>query len=483
MKPQQSVPLGVSLVVLLLLGSPVLRAQDSDRAGIARTPAKTQVLGVGSTAPVEVLYTNLPGDPTADVPGLAGVHFEPGTGTAHFDRPYGSSNGHWAITANTDLPATENEILFSDDVVLVREGTPTPWNAAENFGPLDQQLAINASGDILFTTNTDGPTGADEYAVIVPAGMLPAIAAQEGQPMPFIGATWGSTIESPVLNDLGTAGISSDAIGGPPTTEDDVVIANGALQAQEGVTMPSWQVGTEFWENFDVNDLWIDAAGTSWMVQGDLTGDTATDDVVGVDNNIVAQEGIILAGTSFADPVDLNGIVGISMARDGTWFVRGNNAVTEQDWIYSNTATLMATGDPIHAGTSEAWSDVDFSDCYFLHVGDGQGNFVVGGVTDAPSTANGVLVMNEQVVIVRESDAFDLDGNGQFDDDTYFDTFGNDDGYFTDDGWFYFVATIKDGTGTRIGQGMFRADVSCLLMPFADGFESGDTSAWCFVVQ
>ncbi|HSM14591.1 MAG TPA: hypothetical protein VLA66_11045 [Thermoanaerobaculia bacterium] len=477
MKLRRALSLGIALVSLLALPA-ALSAQDGESVEAPRRPAKSLLLGIGSNAPIEVLYTDLPGDPTADVPGLPGAHF------SSFDRPYGSSVGSWVITADTDLTTDQDEILFSDDVVLVREGTPTPWNPGELFGLLDQQVAINAAGHVVFATNTNGPTTADEYAVVVPAGLPPEILAQEGQPMPFLaGATWGTTIESPVLSDGNVPGISTDNIGGLPTTENEVIIANGNLQAQEGVTVPTGQVGTEFWENFDVTDLWIDSAGTSWLVQGDLTGDTALDDVVGVDGEIVIQEGSILANSTFAEPVDLNGIVGVHMARNGTWYARGNNAVSEQDWIYSDGAVLTKTGDPIFTGATEVWTDAEFADCFFLHIGDGLGNYVLGGVSNGPTPTNGLLVLNNAAEIVREGDAFDLDGNGQFDDDTYFNTFGNDDGYLTDDGWFYFVATIRDGAGTPIGDGFFRADVSCLIMPFTDGFESGDTSAWCLTVE
>jgi hypothetical protein len=481
---------GVALLAIAAFAVRVqpVHAQDRAEAGEARRPAKTAPLEIGNSWPpggAQPLYTNLPGDPTADVPGMPGVHFGPGTGTTHFDRVFGSRLGSWAIVADTDLATTEDEILLVDDEVLAREGTPTPWDPAELFGTFDTSLGISDFGAVLFTTNTDGPTLGDEYLVAVASGVPAFPVIQEGE---LIGAsvpggTWGSIIESPRVTDSGLVAVSSDAILGVPTTQDDVVFANGGLVAQEGITQPAGQAGAEFWENFDLDDLWVDSAGTSWLVQGDLAGVTTADDVVVVDGTVVVQEGSVLPGSGFAEPVDAEGIVGVHMAPDGTWYVRGNNDVTELDWVYSDGAVLASTGQPIHTGAIEVWSDAEFTDCFFLHVGDGNGNFVIGGVSDGPTTANGVLVLNDTWVIVREGQPFDLDGNGLFDDDTFFNTFGNDDGYLSDGGYFYFTATIQDGADVTVGQGLFRIDLRCLLgiLPFGDGFESGDTSAWCAV--
>jgi hypothetical protein len=478
----------VALAVALFAVAPTA-AQDVASPGVPRRPAKTEPLDLGTSWPpgtARPLYTNLPGDPTADVPGLPGAHFQPGTGTTHFDRIFGSPGGHWAIVADTDLATTEDEILFADDQVLAREGTPTPWSPAENYGLFDTALGVSDTGVVVFANNTDNPTTtADEYIVSVASGVPATVVAQEGQSVgaALPGATWGSTLDSPKISAANDIAFSSDLVLGVPTTEDDLVYFDGMVVAREGVTVPAGQIGAEFWENFDIDDLWVDAAGTSWLVQGDLAGATTSDDIVVVDGDVVLQEGVILPGSGFAEPVDAEGIVGVHMAADGTWYVRGNNDVTELDWIFSNTGVVTSRGEPIHAGATELWSDTEFADCFFLHVGDGNGNFVIGGVSDGPTTSNGVLVLNDTWVIAREGQAFDLDGNGLFDDDTFFNTFGNDDGYLSDGGFFYFTATIQDGADVTIGQGLFRMDLRCLLgiLPFTDGFESGDTSAWCAV--
>lgn len=450
------------VLVVSLAGAAAPRAQEGPATAVAPPPPAGLV---GPAVPIAVIHTNLPGDPTAQVPGHPGIEFGPGTGTTHFDRPFGSPNGNWILSADTTYPTTEDEVILVNDVVTAREGTAAPWTMGENTGLIDTKLGINDAGEWVFATNTDGPATADDYIVFVSGGTFSA-AAQEGQPIPALpGATWDDTLDSAVVASDGTVGLSADLVDGVPTTQDDVLVLGATLLAQEGVTVPTGQVGTEFWENFALDGFWIAADGSSWIAEGDLTGATATDEVVVVDGAVVVQEGVVLAGSGFPNPVDAAGIVGIHMDAAGNWFVRGNNDVSEDDWIYGNGAVLATLGAPIFTGSAEVWSDAEFADCFFLHVGGAGGHFVIGGVSDGPTAANGVLVLDATDEVLRESDPFDLDGNGMFDDDTFFNTFGNDDGVLTDAGLFYFTATIKNGAGTVIGQGFFVADLSGLIGP------------------
>ncbi len=409
------------------------------------------------------LYSDVAGETTADVPGNPGVHFE------SFDRIYGSPNGNWIFTADTDKPSGTDEVIMVNDVAKIFEGDPGPWTGGtENTGTLDTKVGINDNGDWVFATNTDGATN-DDYIVLVSPADVYTYTAREGDPAPQVGAgvTWDDILDSPVIASDGTVGWSGDGIDGvPATTEDDVLVFGASLLGQEGVTMPGGQLGAEFWDNFDISDYFVSADGTHWIAQGDLTGSTTTDDVAVVDGTVVVQEGVILPGSGYADPVDTSGIVGVWMAPNGDWFVRGNNDITEQDWVYSNGSVIAERGAPIFAGATEVYSDTNFGDLFFLHVGDSFGNYVIGGVTDNPDPeADGVLVVNNQTVVVRQGDPIDLDNNGVFDDDAFFDTFGNDDAFLDDAGNLYFVATIMDSVFNQYGQGVFVIDLSSILNP------------------
>jgi hypothetical protein len=159
---------------------------------------------VGPVITIAVVHTNLPGDPTAQVPGHPGIEFGPGTGTTHFDRPFGSPNGNWILSADTTYPTTEDEVILVNDVVTAREGTAAPWTAGENTGLIDTTLNINDAGEWVFATNTDGPTTADDYIVFVSGAVFTA-AAQEGQPIPALpGATYDDILDTPVVASDGT---------------------------------------------------------------------------------------------------------------------------------------------------------------------------------------------------------------------------------------------------------------------------------------
>ena len=121
-------------LALLLPAAP--RAQEGPGTD-APVPPPVGQLGV---VPISVIFTNLPGDPTAQVPGHPGIEFGPGTGTTHFDRPYGSPNGTWILSADTTYPTTEDEVILVNGAVVVREGTAAGWTGgAENVGLIESR--------------------------------------------------------------------------------------------------------------------------------------------------------------------------------------------------------------------------------------------------------------------------------------------------------------------------------------------------------
>jgi hypothetical protein len=146
------------------------------------------------------------------------------------------------------------------------------------------------------------------------------------------------------------------------------------------------------------------------------------------------------------------------MSPTGSWIARGSNSDGD-DWVLLNGQIVARRGGTITAGSTEVWDDTTFTALYFSQCMDSFGNYIIGGVTDANAVSNAVLVYNGNQVIARENDAIDINGNGLFDDDAFFNTFGNDDLHLSDTGVFSFMATIRDGTGSQTGQGFFQMSI------------------------
>lgn len=417
----------------------------------------------GSVPPV-VLLSNLAGSSTAAVPGLPGVEFEPGTDTNHFDRIYGHPSGHWVMTALADLPSTRDECLIVNGTVVMQEGSPAPWTGGvENCGTIDTRCSINSVGDVAFATNTSG-TVADDYVATRIAGVW-GYGAREGDALPGgSGAILSGTIDSSVILDNGEVGYAADRLEGTALmdVDDDALVLNGQVLLRMGVTVPSNQLAGngEFMESFDLGDFWTSGDGQQWLVQGDLEGSSSSDDVVLVNGAVVIQEGSHLPNTTFVDPVDSNGIKGVSMDAAGHWFARGDNDGTEQDWVVRDGELLAATGLPVTSQGTELWSDALLAGCFFAHVGNGRGDFVIAGMTDHPDPArDAVVYFNRELEVARESDPVDLDGNGLLDDDVFIDSFGDDDFFLNDDRELFCVVTLKDAAGMRVGQGLLRLSI------------------------
>ena len=460
---------------LLLSMVSSLVAQD----GVPAARRATAVVGADASAAagytLQTVFVNTPGHPTNVIPGLGIAFRTGGTATSAFERPILSANGmHFGINvvANTGL-TTDDDVLLVDGVVVAREGDPTPWpTAGENVGTIDADFALNDAGDILLGNNTSATVN-DDYVALFQAGVWSVLAQEAGMINPVLpgivggpAGTWDDAIDSTVLFNNGTALWRAEGVDGltTGTANDELIVLGGGMALQKGVDVPMGQAGgaVEFWENFDLNDLYANADGTVVLIQGDLTGAATTDDVVVYNGVVIVQEGVPLGSGTFVEPVDTDGIVKPWVDAVGNYYVRGNNDVTETDWIYRNGVVVAESSgaDEVIPGSGEHWDDATFGDCFFAFDGNALGHFVFGGVTDAPVDVNGVLVFDDgagyRTVLCRESDPIDLDGNGLFDDDRYFNTFGNDDVRLLDDGTVVFTATLKNGAGTAVDQGVFR---------------------------
>ena len=421
------------------------------------------VVGVSSASAQvpTVVYSDILTSSTSAMPGMPGVSF--GTSTFYHLVRSPSAN-YWLLNAYTDGPSAENEVYIlgsgMSGNVIVREGTLAPFDLAGRlYQGLDSWSGVDDQGRVGFSGDVDGPIYTDDdFVALYDGGTVTAIAVEEGDASAVLGlgATWDS-LDSAQLSGAGV-GFRATLIDGLPggTANDAAIILGGTVLAQEGITVPTGQAGgaVEPWGTFDLYDFRTDATGNNYAIQGDLAGATTSDDVVVVNGAVVVQEGSFV-DPSFANPVDVSGIVGVQMMSNGDWFVDGNNDISELDWVIRNGQLVAATDRPIFPGSSENYDDAPYSNTFFMMIGNNNGDYIIGGVTDNPDTTlNGVLVLNGEQVILREGAGVDLDGNGLLDDNVFINTFRDDDAFLTDDGVLYALVSLKDDTGASAGQAL-----------------------------
>ncbi len=218
---------------------------------------------------------------------------------------------------------------------------------------------------------------------------------------------------------------------------------------QTGVDAPTGQLAgrTDPWQDFDFNDLFFSADGTSYIVQGDLLSAGTTDDDVAVVNGaVVVQEGFAIPGGDPTLIVGPSGIFGVYMSSGGNWMARGDYVAPDVDWALFNGVEVARQGNPIYAGSTEI-----FGSFFFVTNCNNAGDYVIGGFSDGPVESDAVLILNNERVILREGDAVDVDGNGIFDDDAFIRFLGTDDTLLTDDGRAFVNGALRDSTGTNLG--------------------------------
>jgi uncharacterized repeat protein (TIGR01451 family) len=427
------------------------------------TVVNTLVVSDLSCLPVGI-FSDLEESATSNVPGVAGAKF------SSFFRPYRSPDGtSWTINADTDLASTLDDMVIVKKVglpaeVTVQEGV-TQLELGDFVGPVDSHLSINDAGQFAFATNTDAVTSSDEV-IAKWDGLSFVTVAREGDPAAI--DTYGSIIATPNIVADGTVWFDADTTGS--TTTDRIIVSDDGLTIvlQEGVDFPANQDGgaTFPWDNFDSNDLFVDATGANYVLTGDTENSTTSlDDIFAVNNSVVVQEGVILAGSGYTSPADATSPVEFgTITAAGDWFARGGND-DDHDWLLLNGALFTELGAPIILGSSELFDDAAFAATFFIATSNNAGDVLVGGSTNAgEDAANAVLVLNGQVV-ARENDPVDIDGNGVFDDGVRIRTFGNDDAVLTEDKKLVFVVTLRadggDGSSPSIGDALLLLDPLC----------------------
>ena len=409
-------------------------------------------VSVAGAAPPLVIYSEIPGDPTAQAPGL-GLEF------TSLLSLFASPNGqHWVFKGFVDDP--ENDVIVvgfgMTGAVVAREADPTSIDGTtHNF--LDSDCGVNDLGQYVYGSRLDGVASSADEILFASGGVGgDLIAAREGNPAPDLidiglqgDETFGNSLNSPSRLVDGTVSFRADSINNIDSSLESALYIGSAVAAQEGTVATTGETFGGF-TALSGNTFSVSPDGAHWIVEADIDPSplNSVESVV-VDDSVVLQEGDLFGGTGL--PID--GIFSVEMAPNNDWYARGD-FTDDTDWVVRNGALVAHTGGAVDATDFENWSAVISG-----VTGNINGDFLVTGETDNANTdINAVLVLNGELMIAREGDGVDLNGNGIADDGVEINSFSPEDIVLATDGTIYAFVTLRQtgGPGANLGDAFVR---------------------------
>ncbi len=434
---------------------------------------------VGNFRAMQVIFTEITGHPTAQVPGardLSGLPID--TEFKALEDLHVSPDGsRWFIKGrNWAGGFLETMVLTGSGTVgdmLAQEGQPLQGGVGgELYDFFDSTAGFNDANDLAFGARARNGVSSQAEKVIKVIGGVHSIVVQQGDAAPGLtdnppsasgDETFGNSLNSIHLLNDNRVGFIAAIIDNIHSSRRPAVYHDTTVFAQSGIT----PISPSVWDSFDSDDFRTTPDGAHWLAQGDDEGSTATDDILVVDGTVKLREGDVI------NPVTITAVFHTKLLPNGDWYSRGDDPAND-DWAVRNAALLAKTGDPIMTGATETWGDI------FLSVtGNTAGDWVLVGNTNEPDADyNTVLVLNGTEVVVREGDPVDLDGNGKLDDDVFIgrgggggSAFNTNDLHLTDELVLYFLAPLRDGAGNDLGtfgtggDGFLRINLACPTLP------------------
>ena len=419
-----------------------------------------------SAQDIEVIYTKIPTSPTSIVPGaldLAGKPVE--TRFRAFENLIPSPDGSsWMLKGRTQLGTDlENIMLLGSGAagtMFAQEGQPIPGGApGELYDFFGSAIGtFNQLGEFAYSARARGGDNAVFQKVIHWNGADFAIVRQMGDdwlglqdlpPNPSGDELVGNSVGSIHLLNDGTIGSHDDTIQNIHSSRRPAIFYDAQMFHQENVTtvldfdgrteLPWTSIGAAI----DANTFYTTPDGAHWVARGDVSSDSANDQVLVHDGQIQLRKSFEIGDTG----VIVDSIFTTSLLANGDWLTRGDQA-DDSDWAVRNGELLAKSGDPISASENLG---LVFS---ALH-GNALGDWVLAATTSSSDpAADEVIVLNGSEVLVREGDSVDLDGDGQFDDDAFIGrgnnaltAFSADNLFIGDDGVVYFFASLRSAAG------------------------------------
>jgi len=467
------------------------------------------VAAAGTTAlagNIQVIYTKIPGHPTAAVPGCVDITGAPTASDfrALEDLIMSPDGSAWIIKGRTQLGSELENIMIKGSgttgAMFVQEGQPILGGAA------DERYEFFGSGIGAFNTNNEfafsarartGPTGSTSAAngqrvLTWSTGSGFALAFKQGDVIASGlvdttvsgDETFGNSVGSIHILNNGVIGSQDSTIGAIATSRRPAIMystpTGGGTYThagfhQTGVT----SIGGLTWATLNANEFFTTPDGAHWIAEGRIGADTATDGVLVRDGVAMLREGSTVAGSGLL----MGDVFQAAILANGDWVARGRDitvttpSTLAPDFAVRNGVLLAKTGDPITTGNTELWGDT-----FGAVAANQNGDWVLMGNTNAAEASNQVVVLNGTTVLAREGDRVDLNGNGLPDDNAFIGRANNtlvafdaNDFALTNDGFLYFIANLVDGDGVDLNSSpLFGTPQALLRLSINPGPTCGD---------
>ncbi len=417
------------------------------------------LIAAGSTraGSIEVVFSNLQDHPSSLVPGTDGERFRNPL-PPFLDLHPSPNGGHWIFKAFTDNPdSNANDVIMvgsgATGVAVAQEGDPAPI-AGLSYGFMDSDCGINDAGQYAFGNRLFGGDSSTDEIIFKFDGTDFVTVAREGDLAPGLADT-GPTGDEVFGNSLNSAHVMNTGMVGfraqIENVDSDMDIA--LYHDNKVIAQTNTDSKSRGFDGFAAGTFDADADGDNWIVEGDTDPSYTTIDAVVLNGSAIFQEGDLIG--DFTSPVAA--IFYLELTGNSDWFVRGDN-LDDTGWIVRNGDVLLVTGDPITPGSDEHYAATPaFGTTFAIVSGNSAGDYLVVGSTDAADPdANQVAVMNGETVLARTGDPVDLNGDGLDNDDLYIGGFNAYDAFLTDAGDLYFFAALHNAAGDDLGDGFLR---------------------------
>lgn len=416
------------------------------------------VINTALAGDVEVIFTEIPGHPTAAASGTLDIAGNPIAAdiTALEDLHVRHDGGQWIVKGRVNVNTATDTILFigsgSNGTAFAQEDQPFVGGFAGelyDFFDSGNPVVWDENGNIAFSARAKGGVSSVKEKLVYFDGVNHTHILTESSPTtglvdiasnPTGDELIGNSIGSVFLLNNGQIGFVNTPIQNCSSFNYPAMFMNNAGFRQSGVS----PIGAELWDSFSLSGAGGTPDGAHWFAIGDTDAATTVDEVLVVDDVVVIREGSPVAGSA----VIADDTFACSMLSNGDWFARGDDAAAD-DWAVKNGVLIAKTGDPLNGSENYGNAFADFT-------GNRVGDWLLVTNTDNTNPLIDQVMVVNGVEVCRENDPIDLDGNGLFDDNVFIRAFQANDTRFMDDGTIYFLANLQDGAQVNLGDAFLR---------------------------